>query len=65
MRRVKIQVFSHISGRVEIIDCEDYEIKSTCNATYVNAITKSTEIVIIPWNRVKQINILNNESEEK
>ena len=55
--KIEIIVFSHISGKVESIDCESYEIASNCNVSYVNVIRDNTKIAVIPWNRVKQINI--------
>lgn len=63
----EIIVFSHISGKVETITCEEYEIVSIGNTAYVKAINSGEVKHIIPFNRVKQINlnIRKNESEDK
>jgi hypothetical protein len=55
--KIEIVVFSHIPGKVESIECEGYKISSLCNAIHVNAYAKGVKIAVIPWNRVKQINI--------
>ncbi|AKA68509.1 hypothetical protein [Clostridium scatologenes] len=55
--KIEIVVFSHVSGKVEKISCEAYELNSNCNMNYVSAISNGNKIVIIPWNRIKQINI--------
>lgn len=62
----EIIVFSHLPGKVESIRCTEYKIMPiNGNMAYVEAISNGKTLSIIPWNRVKQINILNNESEEK
>ncbi|NFA43994.1 XRE family transcriptional regulator [Clostridium botulinum] len=53
----EIVVFSHVNGRVETIACEEYEIISIGNTAYVKAINYGEVRHIIPFNRVKQINL--------
>ena len=60
---VRITVFSHIQGRVEDITCDDYRIMGQDGCDHVAAFKGDNEITIIPWNRIKQINV-KNESEE-
>lgn len=62
----EIIVFSHLPGKIEKIEVDDFQIESDGEMRYVIAIDNSMTSCIIPWNRVKQINIkiLNNESEE-
>lgn len=55
--KIEIVVFSHISGKVENIHCDSYELCTTGNVCYAAAITKGVKVAVIPWNRVKQINI--------
>ncbi|GEM_PF-4543941 len=52
----EIIVFSHISGKVETIYCDDYRIY-TGKVNVVVTINGGVECNVIPWNRVKQINI--------
>jgi len=52
----EIIVFSHISGEVETIYCDDYRIY-TGKVNVVVTINGGVECNVIPWNRVKQINI--------
>ncbi|NFI52710.1 helix-turn-helix transcriptional regulator [Clostridium botulinum] len=53
----EIVVFSHVNGRTESIMCEEYEITSIGNTAYVKAISYGEVRHIIPFNRVKQINL--------
>ncbi|WP_252237393.1 helix-turn-helix transcriptional regulator [Clostridium sp. ZBS17] len=53
----EIVVFSHVNGRTESIMCEEYEITSIGNIAYVKAISYGEVRHIIPFNRVKQINL--------
>lgn len=54
-----------MSGRVEEINCDDYALTSKNNFNFVNAYI-GEDVIVIPWNRVKQIHVINkkNESEE-
>ena len=60
---IKITVFSHRQGQVEDITCDDYKIMSQNGCNHVAAYKGENEVTIIPWNRIKQINV-KNESEE-
>ncbi|NEZ76670.1 hypothetical protein EXM98_06160 [Clostridium botulinum] len=58
MNKIEIIVFSHISGKVETIQCDSYKLYSNRSISCVNVFSDSNKIAVIPWNRVKQINIL-------
>lgn len=56
--KVEIIIFSHVLGKVETVVCDKYRIKSNISSTWVVALDKDDNITnLIPWNRVKQINI--------
>lgn len=54
-----------MQGRIEVIECDDYALTNKNNFNFVAAYI-GEDVIVIPWNRVKQIQVINkkNESEE-
>ncbi|WP_158088205.1 hypothetical protein [Clostridium sporogenes] len=49
--------FSHIPGQIEKIECDNYTIVTKENIAYVMVIKDDMYIALIPWNRIKEINM--------
>lgn len=49
--------FSHIPGKIEKIECDNYTIVTKENIAYVIVVKDAMKIALIPWNRIKEIDM--------